>query len=350
MDKKFHTDLMILSGHTYKKGDFVLPSNWHELTSFSANNGFQATVYKNGNDIAISYRGTEITKFENNEYKKDIQNDKQMFFGKLPEQYQNANEVYQQIRHAYPNANITVTGHSLGGSLAQLVSAENGCQAVTFNAYGTGEILENSGYKNTKELNIINYGNPNDFVFSANYNVQPGRTFITNTDLNKDEIYYVQKGWNKHPSFDNHKIENMGPLEDAVEIKPLPPQYKYDVNNIHKASVNKTFTREEIANMSNEDYLKYEPQILQQLRNGQFKEQKPDYDNFVNPNTGSKKIYTKEEIAKMSADEFMKNEFEIMGQLQSIGLPDKKDLPQNSTDSDDGRWVTINGNHVFIEK
>ena len=52
----------------------------------------------------------------------------------------------------------------------------------------------------------------------------------------------------------------------------------------------------------------------------------------------------------MSADEFIKNEAEIMGQLQSIGLPDKKDLPQNSTDSDDGRWVTINGNHVFIEK
>ena len=106
MDKKFHTDLMILSGHTYKNGDFELPSNWQELTSFSANNGFQATVYKNGNDIAISYRGTEITKSEDIENIKDLYSDSQMYFNQLPAQYKNANEVYQQIRHAYPNANI----------------------------------------------------------------------------------------------------------------------------------------------------------------------------------------------------------------------------------------------------
>ncbi len=77
-----------------------------------------------------------------------------MYLGKLPEQYQNANEVYKQIKQSYPNSIITVTGHSLGGSLAQLISAENGCQAVTFNAYGTDDILNNAGIYNTKELLI----------------------------------------------------------------------------------------------------------------------------------------------------------------------------------------------------
>ena len=50
MDTKFHKDLMTLAGHTYNNGNFRLPNNWQELTSFSANNGFQATVYKNGNN------------------------------------------------------------------------------------------------------------------------------------------------------------------------------------------------------------------------------------------------------------------------------------------------------------
>ena len=339
MDKKLHKDLMILSGHTYKNGKFVLPTDWKEITSYSADNGFQSTIYKKGNDIAISYRGTDSAR--------DFWgSDRRMYLKELPEQYKNANEVYQQIRHAYPNANITVTGHSLGGSLAQLVSAENGCPAVTFNAYGTNDILKNTGIYNTKDLNIINYGNINDPVFNSSYTKHPGRSFVTNTDLHPDKIYEVGHQYNPH--IPAHKIENMSSLDDAVEIEPKFISSKN--NSPFQLYAEKTFTREEIANMSNEDYLKYEPQIMQQLKNGQFKEQKPDYENFVNPNTGSKKIYTKEELSKMSADEFMKNEFEIMGQLQSIGLPDKKDLPQNSTDSDDGRWVTINGNHVFIEK
>lgn len=342
MDTKFHKDLMTLAGHTYNNGNFRLPNNWQELTSFSANNGFQAIVYKNGNNIAISYRGTDTPK---DFILSDIPMGTKIL---LPVQYKNANEVYKQIKQMYPNANITLTGHSLGGSLAQLISAENNCPAVTFNAYGTGDILNHTGY-NRKNLNIINYGNPNDVIFKLNYDKQPGRTFLTNTNFNKNEnLIWEKSNGLKNVNFMNHLIEQMGPLEDAIEIKPTTTEY--NAASPFQLYAEKTFTREEIANMSNEDYLKYEPQILQQLRNGQFKEQKPDYDNFVNPNTGSKKIYTREELSKMSADEFMKNEFEIMGQLQSIGLPDKKDLPQNSTDSDDGRWVTINGNHVFIEK
>ena len=49
-------------------------------------------------------------------------------------------------QHKYPNANIELTGHSLGGSLAQIESAKTGISATTFNAYGTGEILKNQGY------------------------------------------------------------------------------------------------------------------------------------------------------------------------------------------------------------
>ena len=61
----------------------------------------------------------------------------------------------------------------------------------------------------------------------------------------------------------------------------------------------------------------------------------------------------------MSTDEYSKNEKEIMAQMNSIGIPYKNDLPSNfkthkkeksyTTSSSDGKWVTINGNHVLIK-
>lgn len=48
-----------------------------------------------------------------------------------------------------------------------------------------------------------------------------------------------------------------------------------------------------------------------------------------------------------------------MAQMNSIGIPYKNDLPSNiktrekeksyATSSSDGKWVTINGNHVLIK-
>ncbi len=339
MDTKLHNDLMILAGHTYKNGKFILPANWQELTSFTAGNGFQATVYKNDNEIAISYRGTDsLMDF--------ILSDIPMGTNILPIQFKEANEVYQQIKQQYPNANITLTGHSLGGSLAQLVSAENGCCACTFNAYGTNDILNNAGIYNTKELNIINYGNINDPVFNSSYTKHPGRNFVTNTELNPDKIYEVGYRYNIHQPA--HKIEYMNSLDDAVEIEA---KLITASNNPFQLYAEKTFTREDIARMSNDEFAKNEQIIMQQLKNGQIKTQKPDYSNFSNPITGSKKIYTKEELDKMSSQDFIKKENEIMAQLQSIGIPAKCDLPKSYTGTSGQRkWVTINGKHVLINK
>ena len=73
-------------------------------------------------------------------------------------------------------------------------------------------------------------------------------------------------------------------------------------------------------------------------------------------------IFTREDIGNMSSAEYTKYEKAINEQLKTVGIPNKSDLPQNartyekeksqrtySSNSQDGRWVTINGNHVFIE-
>ena len=62
----------------------------------------------------------------------------------------------------------------------------------------------------------------------------------------------------------------------------------------------------------------------------------------------------------MPTDEFLKNEKAIMKQMKEKGIPTKKELNEKKSkikaissttkNSDKGRWVTINGNHVFIEE
>jgi len=74
----------------------------------------------------------------------------------------------------------------------------------------------------------------------------------------------------------------------------------------------------------------------------------------VNPtDVQSEQIFTREQIKKMTTDEFLKNEKAIMQQLKEKGIPTNRELEEKrkkkTTSSNKGRWVTINGNHVFIE-
>ncbi len=117
--------------------------------------------------------------------------------------------------------------------------------------------------------------------------------------------------------------------------------------------------------MTPEEFNKNEANIMEQLAKGKIiSDQYPsakmkDYYPTV-------KIYTREEIGNMSPKEFKKHEKEIMKQMKTIGIPHKNQVPQNkntsnikkSTNSsssssanstEEGRWVTINGNHVLIK-
>lgn len=119
------------------------------------------------------------------------------------------------------------------------------------------------------------------------------------------------------------------------------------------------FTREQIARMTSDEFSKNEGLIMEQLRQGLIKETKPDYSNFTNPLTKRDKIYTREDIDKMSTKEYSLVEKEINAQMQSIGIPYERELPKQSgtksrantyKNSTEGKWVTINGNHVLIDK
>ena len=150
MNEKFtNKDLKLLAGQVYKSNTEI--KNWQNIQTKQNNlSGFKGTAYMKGNDIVISYSGTNINQVQ------DWGSDIAMGAGFKPAQLNDARTLYNNIRTSYPKANITFTGHSLGGSLAQLMSAETGERAITFSAFGTKKILMNQ-YKNfdTDNLNII---------------------------------------------------------------------------------------------------------------------------------------------------------------------------------------------------
>ncbi len=124
------------------------------------------------------------------------------------------------------------------------------------------------------------------------------------------------------------------------------------------------YTPDEIGKMTSDEFVQNESDIIQQMKKGLIKNQPPqiNYSNYKNPILEHKEIFTREDIAKMSTKEYSKNEKAIMFQMKDIGIPFKNELPQNtithakrknilqSNNSSNGKWVTINGNHVLIDK
>ncbi|WP_022747860.1 Mbeg1-like protein [Lachnobacterium bovis] len=79
---------------------------------------FSATTFKNGNNVVIAYRGTDDA------YGEWINNIIGVGIFNYHSEESEAKKYALRIAQQYPNANIYVTGHSLGGYLAQIGTAE----------------------------------------------------------------------------------------------------------------------------------------------------------------------------------------------------------------------------------
>lgn len=81
--------------------------------------GFEVTAYAKGDDIVIAYAGTNG---ENGGALDFLTGNFPAGLGLPSIQVQRAMEFYIAVRQANPNANISFTGHSLGGGLASLMA------------------------------------------------------------------------------------------------------------------------------------------------------------------------------------------------------------------------------------
>ena len=219
------------------------------------------------------------------------------------QQIQEAKKFASNMKDKYgltPDNTVSI-GHSEGGTEATVVGVDNEFKTVTFNAYGVGSKQIEKG-KNYDTL-VTNYRDAHDPVSKLHGNI--GTTYITpstqSTFMSKTPFGSIQ----------SHGIGNMGDCERAVPVDQYKKSNPMFLDKISDTDI----SRKDIADMDSNLFKVYEKEIDTRVANNQIKQ---------NDNSGSS----------------------IEKSTTSSG---KSSSSTSSSSSSDGKWVTINGNHVLIK-
>lgn len=146
-----------------KKPTFIIP-DWHLLSSLENDDGLGLEAYGNGSTLdsstklVIAFRGTN---FESEE---DWKNNLSI---KEPPQYKQAFNYISELKKSYPEKDITVVGHSLGGGIAINIALRiKNISAVAFNPSPRNFFGKTSDYRNNITV-LYEVGEVLDTMFGA---------------------------------------------------------------------------------------------------------------------------------------------------------------------------------------
>lgn len=137
------------------------------------------------------------------------------------------------------------------------------------------------------------------------------------------------QGWNNRINSLREFVDNEFPEEETFNDNVVPSILLQGyVDTIYFPRSNVLYSRNDIENMTQEEFENNEEAIMQQLSNGLIVQdaEASKYSNYTNPISGDNKIFSREDIENMSFEEYAKDEKLIQAQLNSIGIPSNSDL------------------------
>lgn len=180
-----------IDGHQYKV-----------LAHVDKPSGYQGTVYQrvDTGEIVVAHRGTE---FDRQKLQDLVKTDGGMVLARTNDQANDAIDLTRQalaLAKDYAHENktavpeITVTGHSLGGTLAQISGHYFGLKGETFNAYGAASL--NIRHPTTGELyrlpegghGMLNHVMGADLVSSGSTHYGQTRVYTNQREINTLQI------------------------------------------------------------------------------------------------------------------------------------------------------------------
>ncbi|KEQ17955.1 lipase family protein [Endozoicomonas numazuensis] len=141
-----------LALHVYKTNEsntIVLQDGWQMdgKRVIDEESDFIGAVYTNGTEVVIAFSGTD------NVLNDTIVANAPLATGAYSQQLEQAVDLYFATKAKYPDANISFTGHSLGGGLASLMAVLFDKPAQVFDPAN----FENSAYSQQAMLQLHEY-------------------------------------------------------------------------------------------------------------------------------------------------------------------------------------------------
>jgi hypothetical protein len=96
------------------------------------NSGFQGSAFKNGNKVIIAYRGSDNILDGEHRSSDWLRTNLDLGMNKYTDQLTCAIYMYEKVKELELEAEIHITGHSLGGALAQFVFVYSGGKHKTY--------------------------------------------------------------------------------------------------------------------------------------------------------------------------------------------------------------------------